>query len=113
MKQIPGFLPAGEPKRETTPYDSYIGKFVRLDVSGGIGATGVLYESSRLEHGYAFSLSPSVFQSDESLSIINEPVLVTSNGSPISFCPIPRSIEDFVKNRNSKKEPSRIITYSK
>jgi len=113
MKQNIGFRPTSKSQKEETPYDAYLGKFVRLDVAGGIGGSGVLLDSKRLEHGYAFSLNPAIFYENQIPQIINEPVLITSNGSPVSFYPVPKSIENFVEENHPKEEPSNITIYSK
>ena len=114
MKQKPGFNAQNDkPEREETPYDFYLEKFVRVDVAGGIGGTGVLTESKRLEHGYIFSLNPAVLYEKLIPTIIKDPVLINSNGNPVSFYPMPKSIEDFVKDNQPEQDSPKIIVYSR
>ncbi len=94
-----------------TIYHDYIGKSVRVDVSGGVGATGVIKECVPHDRGHIFYLSPYVFYLNGMPNIVsNEEVLINTNGSPVSIYPLGKSLESFVEetkkyieNQNSKK----------
>lgn len=79
-------------------YKPYMEKFVRIDLAGGIGATGVLRAVDRYGHGgHALHLNPYIyFEPNNNPRAVNEDMMLLSTNSPSSISHLPYSIEEYV-----------------
>ena len=113
-----GFILNNKSKREETPYDSFVGNLVRIDIAGGIGLAGKLDSCEMHNHGYMFSINPSiVYQPNGYPRISEKKSLLESNGNAISVIEVEDKIEDYVskitdrikEDKKIQKVPSKII----
>ncbi|MFA5061312.1 MAG: hypothetical protein WC494_03285 [Candidatus Pacearchaeota archaeon] len=80
-----------------TIYSVHLGKPVRVDVSGGIGGTGILKAcDSRFPNSYVIHLYPYVAHFNGSPEVIQGTHIIDTSGSPSSVSSLEMSLEDFV-----------------